>query len=172
MRGSLAFIGVLAWPCCAFVVHQTRSHSLRLTALEEEDTATGADVPANQSAFEDDVPDRFKYKVHALMGTFSPPAEVDNENENGNILNAMLTFPVWYSFHVVGKTFPDRESEFVEQVKAVVGDVAGKDDLRLSVTPRGSKFTKVTIEAEVHSAQMITAIYSGLEGLEMSVMQF
>jgi putative lipoic acid-binding regulatory protein len=119
--------------------------------------------------------DRFKYKVHALMGTYDPPAEKDNENETGHILNAMLEFPVTYSFNVVGRTSGDdaKKDIFVEQVKAAVTSVSGPDEnMSLRIMPRGKSFTKVVIQANVESAAMITSIYKELEQLEMSVMQF
>ena len=118
--------------------------------------------------------DRFKYKVHALMGDYDPPAEKDNEYETGHILNAMLQFPVTYTFNVVGRTSGDeaKKDVFVEQVKAAVTAISGPDDMSLRITPRGKSFTKVVIEAKVESAVMITNIYKELEQLEMSVMQF
>lgn len=118
--------------------------------------------------------DRFKYKVNALMGVFDPPEGTDNENESGHILNAMLNFPVSYSFNVVGRTLGDeiKTNDFVDQVKAAVLDSTGEDEMVCRVTPRGKNFTKVVIESNVQSAAMITAIYKELEGLEMSVMQF
>jgi putative lipoic acid-binding regulatory protein len=120
--------------------------------------------------------DRFKYKMHALMGDFNPPTEMDNENENGNILSALLTFPVTYSFNVVGRTSGNetKKEDFVEQVKAAVASVSGPvdQDLACLITPRGKSFTKVSIEAQVQSAAMITTIYTELKNLEMSVMQF
>jgi len=125
----------------------------------------------------DDVSDRFKYKVNALMGVFDPPAEVDNERENGNILAAMLKFPVQYSFNVVGKTEGDetKRDVFVDQVKSIVLDGSSeldKEGMACVITPRGKKFTKITIEAQVESPAMITNIYEELEQLDMSVMQF
>ena len=38
------------------------------------------------------------------MGDYDPPAEQDTENETGHILNAMLEFPVTYSFNVAWRT--------------------------------------------------------------------
>jgi putative lipoic acid-binding regulatory protein len=118
--------------------------------------------------------DRFKYKVHALMGDYDPPAEQDNENETGHILSAMLEFPVVYSFNVVGRTSGDEAKKelFVEQVKAAVTEISGPDGMSLRITPRGKSFTKVVIEANVENAAMITNIYKELKKLEMSVMQF
>ena len=98
----------------------------------------------------------------------------DNERENGNILNAMLTFPLEYTFHVVGKTDGDGDvrDEFVEQVKRIPKTTTGVDPVTCEITPRGSKFTKVTIQVQVESADAINSIYDQLRGLELSVMQF
>jgi putative lipoic acid-binding regulatory protein len=123
-----------------------------------------------------DLTNRFTYKVNALMGVFDPKdGEMDNENETGNILNAMLQFPVTYSFNVVGRTSGDevKKDVFVEQVKAAVTSISGPDqDLNLIITPRGKSFTKVSVQANVESAAMIANIYKEFEQLEMSVMQF
>lgn len=112
------------------------------------------------------------------MGTYDPQtADLDNERETGNILNAMLKFPARYSFNVVGRTDDDesiRES-FVDEVKRVILSESGDaedDSLTFRVTPRGKKFTKVTIDCQVDSAAIITTIYKELEALERSVMQF
>ena len=122
-----------------------------------------------------DLTDRFKYKVNALMGVFDPAdAEADKEGA-GNILNALLKFPVKYSFNVVGKTRGDEQlqDEFVQQVKAIVAqETGGEDGLVVQVTPRGKSFTKVIVEAEVDSAPIIQTVYQQLGALEMSVMQF
>lgn len=124
-----------------------------------------------------DLTDRFKYKVNALMGVFDPPmAALDNEREYGNIIHAMLKFPTRYAFAVVGKTEgnDDLRDEFVNAVKELIrAETSGKEDgITCVITPRGTKFTKVTIEARVDSAAVIRTIYAGLEKLERSVMQF
>ena len=116
---------------------------------------------------EDDVSKRFKYKVNALLGAFDPSGEDTEAAGAGNILNAMLKFPTTYSFHVVGKG--DARS-LVDKVKAIVE--ASASDVSTTVTPRGSKFTKVTCEATVESAAMITQIYEEIGAMEESVMQF
>ncbi|KAL7572463.1 hypothetical protein ACA910_000505 [Epithemia clementina (nom. ined.)] len=143
----------------------------------------------------DDLSDRFKYKVQALMGAFDPyDASSDNEKVNGNIFNAMLQFPVVHTFHVVGKTKTDNipagiirdddynntinlqqeQDDFVEAVQAIVLQETGesKSEITTRVTPRGSKFTKVSVSVQVQSSQMISAIYKQLEAMELSVMQF
>jgi putative lipoic acid-binding regulatory protein len=123
-----------------------------------------------------DMTDRFKYKVNALMGAFDPSKEIDTERNGGNIFNAMLTFPLKYSFNVVGRTEGDDTAKetFIGQVKAVVIKTAGDDgsEMAMIVTPRGKKFTKITIEVQVESSTMITSIYKDLEQLDMSIMQF
>lgn len=110
------------------------------------------------------------------MGVFDPPTELDNERENGNILNAMLKFPVRYTFTVVGKTGEEESTreDFVNEVKMVFRSNSGdsEESVQYQVTPRGKKFTKVTIEAQVDSAAVVTTIYKELEELERSVMQF
>ena len=121
-----------------------------------------------------DLTDRFKYKVNALMGVFDPPTDTDNERAEGNILNAMLNFPVYYSFNVVGRTNNDEAERqlFVEAVKEIVQTNSGKQDVACSITPRGNNFTKVTVEALVDSTAIITSIYKKLESLEQAVMRF
>ena len=134
-------------------------------------------IDRSGSSSVDDLSNRFKYKVQALMGAFDPAdATVDNENRNGNILNAMLLFPVTYTFNAVGKTQGDQENmkTFVSQVESIVLQETGElqDRISTQITPRGSKFTKIAVSVEVQSGDMIAAIYAALERLEMSVMQF
>jgi putative lipoic acid-binding regulatory protein len=64
--------------------------------------------------------------------------------------------------------------EFVNQVRSIVVDHVGDDEgeYSLQVTPRGSKFTKVSVETTVCSASIITSIYENLKAMELSVMQF
>ncbi len=59
-------------------------------------------------------------QVNALLGVYDPQAEIDNERQTGNILNAMLTFPTWYSFVVVGKTKGHDAAVYLEQVQSAV----------------------------------------------------
>ena len=68
-----------------------------MSASEEEETApAGEDSDDSEPIFETTVriddrgsnlDDRFKYKVHALMGTYDPQAGTDDERQDGNILN-------------------------------------------------------------------------------------
>ena len=123
-----------------------------------------------------DLNDRFKYKVHALMGSFDPVGGApDDENQNGNILNAMLTFPTQYTFNVVGKT-PERSEESVERfigdVKRIVSEGSGDpvDEMMCVSKARGKNFTKVSITAMVESSAIINDIYDSLS--EISVMRF
>lgn len=121
-----------------------------------------------------DLTDRFKYKVQALMGSFDPLGE-DTERQDGNILNAMLTFPVQYSFNVVGKTRGDDalRDTFVQQVKEALMSVAGDEvEFEVTVTKRGNNFTKVTLRAEMQSAAMIASTYESLKALELTAMAF
>jgi len=111
-------------------------------------------------------------QVNALMGVFDPQGE-DTDQQNGNILNAMLSFPVNYSFNVVGKTMGDQKQvdQFVEKVKAIVLETTGDTDgIETLITPRTKNFTKVSVQANVESAAMIARIYEQLK--EISVMRF
>jgi len=117
---------------------------------------------------EDDTSRRFKYKVNALLGAFDPPIEEqDTEQHSGNILNAMLTFPTQYSFHVVGK---GDANVFADKVTNIIA--ASSTDVSVTITPRGTKFTKVTCQATVESAIMVAQIYEQLAQMEESIMQF
>lgn len=92
----------------------------------------------------------------------------------------MVKFPLEYTFHVVGKTAGDADAQerFVQQVKDVISTTTidsssnEKEGALYQITPRGIKFTKVTIQVQVESAKMVAAIYDKLEQLELSVMQF
>uniref|UniRef100_A0A7S2A1P5 Uncharacterized protein n=1 Tax=Trieres chinensis TaxID=1514140 RepID=A0A7S2A1P5_TRICV len=124
-----------------------------------------------------DLTDRFKYKVNALMGTFDPPGgSADDENQNGNILNAMMTFPTQYAFNVVGKTGGGdaAKESYVETVKGIIASSSGDDEraMECRVTPRGAKFTRVSVTAMVGSAAVINTIYDELAALEMTVMRY
>ena len=149
---------------------------------------------------DDDLTDRFKYKVHALMGTYDPVDGVqDDEYQDGNIMNALMQFPQRYKFNVVGrikrnaiqsgdgdknekenhKEDDDDEirvggdhDDYVSAVKQVVFDVTGDDELVCEIKPRGTAFLKVTCEANVQSVTMINTIYDDLDKLDATVMRF
>ena len=134
------------------------------------------DVKVNQ---DDDLSDRFKYKVQALMGAFDPSdPSADTEDNNCNIYNALLQFPVIHTFTVVGRrniSSTDSQTDpFVAAVQALVLEETGEleDRVTIQTTPRGSKFLKVTISVPIQSAQMMSAIYDKLKVLEGCVMQF
>lgn len=119
--------------------------------------------------------DRFKYKVNALMGNFDPvEGVVDDERADGNILNAILEFPIRYTFNVVGRTSGDdkHKEEYIEGVKKVIFATSGDGDILCKVSPRGKNFTKVQCEANVQSAAMINMIYDEIDRLEATVMRF
>mgnify|MGYP000019667139 CR=1 FL=1 len=86
----------------------------------------------------------------------------------------MLTFPVRYTFHIVGKTSGDDaiRDEYLEELNKVVLGVAGDDKMTRQITPRGKNFTKVQCEVEVQSVSMINSIYDELEKMERTVMRF
>lgn len=90
------------------------------------------------------------------MGSFDPILGEDDENQGGNILNAMVNFPAKYAFHVVAKTDGDEEiiSKYVEDVKAILQNSiipSEENTIEVEVIPRGSKYTKVKVEAIVES---------------------
>lgn len=119
--------------------------------------------------------DRFKYKVNALMGNFDPVEGVPNdERADGNILNAILTFPLRYTFNIVGRTGGDdvQTKQYIDDVRNVVFEMTGDDEIVSKVTPRGKNFTKVQCEANVQSVAMLNMIYDNLDKLEMTVMRF
>ena len=122
-----------------------------------------------------DLTDRFKYKVHALMGDYDPATvDTDNENTDGNILSALLNFPTRFSFNSVGRTNGDEAfaDAYVGKVKDIVGSNSGDENYSCIVKPRGKNFTKITVEAMVESSSMITNIYDQLASLEETVMRF
>lgn len=118
--------------------------------------------------------DRFKYKVHALMGDYDPTEGVaDNEDQNGNIMKAFITFPTQHVFDVVGKAAAVANGqEYADRVKDIVFDTTGDDDIECEVIPRGTKFVKVRCKAVVESTTMINTIYEELGKMESTVMKF
>jgi putative lipoic acid-binding regulatory protein len=117
--------------------------------------------------------DRFKYKMNALMGAFDPK-DADDENQEGGILNAMLDFPVRYTFNIVGRTEGDDETrdQYVDEVKKIILGTSGDEDgITCKITPRGN-FTKLQVEVEVFSVTMINTIYDLLGKLDRTKMRF
>jgi putative lipoic acid-binding regulatory protein len=151
---------------------------------DDEDATSAAETvisPASVTMDDggSDLTDRFKYKVHALMGTYDPEPGKDNENQSGNILGALLQFPTQYTFSVVGRNIEDEDSSsvgdiYANEVKAVIESALGETEMEMEmrVTPRGKKFTKVSVSVSVESAAMITSIYEDLGQLESTVMKF
>mmetsp|Transcript_31016 Transcript_31016/g.36861 ORF Transcript_31016/g.36861 Transcript_31016/m.36861 type:complete len:280 (+) Transcript_31016:58-897(+) len=99
----------------------------------DEATTTGDGATTNEP--EDlnydgnDLTNRFKYKVNALMGSYDPlQSDTDTEQTDGNIFNALLQFPTLYTFNIVGRTRGDDDDDddnsikdaYVEQVKSIV----------------------------------------------------
>jgi putative lipoic acid-binding regulatory protein len=122
-----------------------------------------------------DLSNRFLYKVNALMGNYDPAAtDTDNDSTDGNILNAIMTFPTTYAFNIVGKTNGDDTAAdaYIAKVKDIVVSNSGNKEIEFVVKPRGKNFTKVTVEAYVESSSMITNIYEQLADVEETVMRF
>mmetsp|Transcript_13670 Transcript_13670/g.17379 ORF Transcript_13670/g.17379 Transcript_13670/m.17379 type:complete len:195 (-) Transcript_13670:59-643(-) len=169
-----------------FTVISSGSRSLtRLSAEEENDTTDAAAAAAETMispasvTMDDggsDLTDRFKYKVHALMGTYDlPEGKVDDENQTGNILGQLLQFPTEYTFTVVGKKTETEDpcDNYERKVRAVVESALGEAaNIEMRVTPRGKRFTKVSLKVTVESAAIIAAIYEELGALDATVMKF
>jgi len=122
--------------------------------------------------------DRFKYKVHALMGTYDPgEGAVDDEGQDGNILKAMLTFPTQFVFHVVGRKSStsndeDHNNDYAKRVQKIVCKNTGDDSIECVIIPRGKRFIKVRCTATVQSATMINTIYEELDRMETTVFKY
>jgi putative lipoic acid-binding regulatory protein len=121
-----------------------------------------------------DLTDRFKYKVNALMGTYDPKMGLDDEQQFGNIMGALMNFPTQYAFHVVGRTHgnPDDAIKYAEATKEAVISIAGDSKMECVVSPRGKSFTRVSVTVEVESAGMIKTIYDALDEIEATVMKY
>lgn len=135
---------------------------------------------------DNDLSNRFLYKVNALMGTFDPPTNSsDTENEVGNILNAIVKFPSMQTFSVVGKIDdsygPDDYRKDVEDV--IVATISSATDgassenknnehIECVVTPRGSKYVKVSLTLNVDSISTMNTIHARLGEMSQTVMRF
>lgn len=164
-----------------FSENNVEDNDEHVTDDEDATTATETVISPASVTMDDggsDLTDRFKYKVHALMGTYDPePGKIDDENQSGNILCALLQFPTQYTFSVVGRNIEDEDSSsvgdiYADEVKAVIESALGETEMEMRVTPRGKKFTKVSVSVSVESAAMITSIYEDLGQLESTVMKF
>ena len=109
------------------------------------------------------------------MGTYDPVG-IDDDQQTANIVGALLQFPTSYTFTVVGKNSEENENngdEYANSIKSIVESILGNDtQIEMRVVPRGNKFTKVTITADVESQGMITNIYDELDSLDATVMKF
>ena len=165
------------------------SGAIRLYAITNEDDSddkqSGNATPSNISSssstgdasnniavVDDGMTDRFKYKVHALMGSYDPPSgTIDDDKQMGNIIGALLQFPTEYTFSVVGKTTDS--DDYTQRVTSVFRSVLGSDaQLETRIVPRGKKFTRVSVKVNVESAPIIENIYAELDALEATVMKF
>ena len=178
VQSASAFIGA---PVAEMKFPRNSLKPKRMSEENAEDANNDADVPiiAQSTVRIDDggsnLTDRFKYKVQALMGTYDPEvSDADNESADGNILGAMLNFPTSYVFNIVGKTNGDEKisDAYIEKAKDIVSSNTGDDLIDCIVKPRGTKFTKVMIEAMVASSSMITGIYDELAELDETIMRF
>lgn len=116
------------------------------------------------------------------MGTYDTPMGViDDENQTGRIIGAVLNFPTDFTFSVVGKTDPtvltnsnsNDGGDYANSVKRALTSILGSDSkIELRVVPRGTKFTRVTAKVTVESASIISSIYAELGALDGTVMKF
>jgi len=130
---------------------------------------------ANTPPIDHDLTDRFKYKVHALMGSFDPPeGTIDDETQDGNILGAMLQFPAPFTFTVIGRTdAPDADSYYAKQVEQCLVSSLGTDEsVEIRSIPRGKHFTRVCATITVDSSAQIQSLYDDLGRIKETVMKF
>ena len=120
-----------------------------------------------------DLTDRFKYKVNALMGTYDPKFGNDDEHQVGNIMNALLNYPTNFTFTVVARTTTSAAVvDYVEATKSIISSISGDSIVDCVVTPRGERFTRLSITVMVESTGMIKAIYDALGMMEATVMKY
>lgn len=88
-------------------------------------TDTDTDVKVRIDDGGSDLTDRFKYKVHALMGDYDPEEKTpDNDEQVGNIYNAMLTYPTTFTFTLIGKVDYSNNAEVQEFVNDIKNTAA------------------------------------------------
>ena len=131
-----------------------------------------------QAPKEDDISRRFKFTVNALMGAFDPMdvGENNTERDEGNILNAMMTFPTIYTFSAVGRTNGDaiqQETYATDVTNTIMNLTLGDaDKLQWRIKPRGAKFTRVDVSVLVDSPQTVTNVYKALDEISATVMKY
>lgn len=80
---------------CGLKLPGSKLISLNLSNEESNDEKTEQEQSFIESKVRindggSDLSDRFKYKVNALRGVFDPPTGIDDERQQGNILNGEL----------------------------------------------------------------------------------
>ncbi len=116
------------------------------------------------------------------MGTYDTPLGiVDDENQTGRIIGAVLNFPTEYTFSVVGKTKltgsnnnkHDGGGDYASNVKLALKSILGPDaKIELRIVPRGLKYTRVSAKVTVENANIISLIYTELGALDGTIMKF
>ena len=156
-----------------FLRHASAADGIEKSDPEEIENEEG---PSQRFKDVNEMTDRFKYKVHALMGDYDPTeGMVDDESQDGNIMKALLKFPTQHVFDVVGKVSAESDAngeDYADKVKSIVFDNTGDDEIKCEIIPRGKKFVKVRCEAKVESTTMINNIYDELGEMESTVMKF
>ncbi|GMI45151.1 hypothetical protein TrCOL_g599 [Triparma columacea] len=118
----------------------------------------------------EDLTDRFKYSVNALMGLYDPPdGATDNEQSNKDsfaISNALLKFPVEVEFVAVG-VGENFSSLCVDAMRPLLLSVYGKDyDFEYEEVPRGAKYTKFKTKQRIENAEVLGRLYAALDSVE------
>ena len=86
-----------------------RSSAVRCCELPEGDNleCTGRIVTELKATGDDALPDRFMFAMRAIRGEFSPPdGAEDNENVDGALTEALLSFPAKVNLRVVSARPP------------------------------------------------------------------
>eukprot|EP00592_Proboscia_alata_P011191 CAMPEP_0194365660 /NCGR_PEP_ID=MMETSP0174-20130528/13726_1 /TAXON_ID=216777 /ORGANISM="Proboscia alata, Strain PI-D3" /LENGTH=173 /DNA_ID=CAMNT_0039140481 /DNA_START=284 /DNA_END=805 /DNA_ORIENTATION=- len=146
---------------------------------DDKDSSDGDCQPPGPLYENNDLTNRFLYKVNALMGTFDPAEDTsDTETESGNIFESLLTFPSMQTFTVVGgisdgsKSSDDYVNDVKEVIMAATEGNKNNEHIDCVVTPRGSKYVKLSLTIMVDSTSVMNTIYDGLGELEQTVMRF
>ena len=158
----------------------TNGNDKEIDGEEQMDASSSLETTTSTLRIDDggsNLTDRFKYKVHALMGDYDPSeGTMDDEDQDGNIMKALITFPTQHVFDVVGRINDETETtngeDYAQKVKSIVFATTGDQDIVCEVIPRGKKFVKVQCEATVQSTTMINMIYDELGAMESTVMKF
>ena len=108
---------------------------------------------------------RFDVAVQAIRGAFSTPQDPAESNERGppgQVLDALVRYPVDWTFQTIAAVTGDAErAAFAAEVAALVRTHCGADAVAadgVSTATKGAKYVSVRVRARVgSSAQMVEA---------------